>query len=223
MLPHAGRSRAAGDLDEAIEPDEDRVPDRLDRGRVSIRSASLKSLRIPLFIVDNWLPLSGSRGQIRLDGWRALWDAGARTVPLLLERVVIRAETRLTSSVVGALADAGCSAVVLSGRQGKRLAVISGRAHNDAALRMAQYSAVGDPLWRLEWTRRFIGAKLARQQRFLERALDLRVDRRKPISDTRNVDAVRTRISEDELSLDSLRGWKGRLRRHISSLLFSVR
>lgn len=152
--------------------------------------------------------------EIRLDGAAlALYEDGrrARTVPLsLLERVVIRAETRLTSSVVGALADAGCSAVVLSGRQGKRLAVISGRAHNDAALRMAQYSAVGDALWRLEWTRRFIGAKLARQQRFLERALDLRVDRRKPISDALGtLTLLRTRISEDELSLDSLRGVEG--------------
>lgn len=152
--------------------------------------------------------------EIKLDGAAlALYEDGsrARTVPLsLLDRVVIRAETRLTSSVLGALADAGCAAVVLSGRQGKRLAVISGRAHNDAALRMAQYAATGNPSWRLDWARRFVGAKIGRQQRFLDRALALRLDRRKAISDALGtLTTLRTRINEDQLGLDSLRGVEG--------------
>ena len=120
--------------------------------------------------------------EIKLDGAAlALYEDGsrARTVPLsLLDRVVIRAETRLTSSVLGALADAGCAAVVLSGRQGKRLAVISGRAHNDAALRMAQYRHRGS-IMAAGVDQTLHRRQAGRQQRFLERALDLRVDRRK--------------------------------------------
>ena len=125
--------------------------------------------------------------ELKLDGAAiALYEEGlrVRTVPLaLLKRAVIRAETVLSSSVLGALAEAGCAAVVLSGRHGRRLALIQGRLHNDAALRLAQYAKTQDPAWRLSWARRFVAAKLAREQRFLERALSIRLDRRKEIFD----------------------------------------
>ena len=105
--------------------------------------------------------------ELKLDGAAlALYEDGSRlrTVPLgLFKRIVIRAETMLSSSVLGALVDAGRSAVVLSGRQGRRLAVIQGRAHNDALLRVAQYAQTQDSSWRLVWARRFVGAKLTRQ------------------------------------------------------------
>ena len=152
--------------------------------------------------------------ELKLDGAAlALYEGGvrARTVPLaLLKRVVIRAETVLCSSVLGALAEAGCAAVVLSGRQGKRLAIIQGRAHNDAALRVAQYAKTQDPAWCLSWAGRFVGAKLARQQRFLERALSIRVDRRKEIFDAlESLRPLRTRVAGDESNVESLRGLEG--------------
>src|SRR5438309_280870 len=82
-----------------------------------------------------------------------------RTVPMaLLQRVVIRGEVMLNSSVLGALAESGCAVIVLSGRHGRRLAIVQGRAHNDALLRVAQYSRLQDPLWRLDWAKRFVAA-----------------------------------------------------------------
>jgi CRISP-associated protein Cas1 len=152
--------------------------------------------------------------ELRLDGTAlALYEDGSRlrTVPLaLLKRVVIRAETALSSSVLGALADSGCAAVVLSGRQGKRLAVVHGRAHGDAALRVAQYAQTQDPAWRLGWARRFVGAKLPRQERFLERVRAARADRSKPIFDAlESLRLMRARIAGDASSLETLRGIEG--------------
>ena len=125
--------------------------------------------------------------ELRLDGGAlALYEAGTRlrTVPLaMLERVIIRGETVLKSSVLGAIAENGCAAVVLSGRQGRRLAIIHGRQHNDAALRLAQFRAAQDVAWRLGLARRFITAKIRRQQRFLDSVRRTRPDRSKPVFD----------------------------------------
>jgi CRISPR-associated protein Cas1 len=152
--------------------------------------------------------------ELRIDGAAlALYESGSRvrTVPLsLLDRLVFRADTALTSSALGALADSGCAAIVLSGRQGNRLAMIYGRPHNDAALRMAQYAETGNFKWRLAWARRFIGAKIVRQQRFLRRALDMRADQRKPLSDALGtLELMRSRVEEESMNLDSLRGIEG--------------
>jgi CRISPR-associated protein Cas1 len=152
--------------------------------------------------------------ELRVDGAAlALYESGSRirTVPLsLLDRVVFRAETVLTSSALGALADSGCAAVVLSGRQGNRLAMVHGRPHNDAALRVAQYAQTGNAGWRLAWARRFIGAKIARQQRFLDRALVMRADRCKELSDAlETLGMMRSRVEEDGMTPDSLRGIEG--------------
>lgn len=152
--------------------------------------------------------------ELKLDGAAlALYENGSRlrTVPLaMLDRVVIRAETTLSSSVLGALAEGGCAAVVLSGRHGRRLAVIHGRAHNDAALRVAQYARIQDSAWRLKWATRFVAAKLTRQQRFLERARAARPDRAKPIFDAlETLRPLRVRVKSEVSSIESLRGVEG--------------
>ena len=152
--------------------------------------------------------------ELKLDcGALALYEDGSRlrTIPLALpKRVVIRAETTLTSGVLGALAEAGCATVVLSSRHGRRLATVHGRPHNDAALRVAQYAKAQDPVWRLEWASRFIGAKIARQQRFLERALAARPDRCKPIFDAlQTLRPLRARAASDAPNIDGLRGIEG--------------
>lgn len=153
--------------------------------------------------------------ELKLDGAAlALYEGGSRlrSVPLaLLSRVVIRAETRLSSGLLGALGEAGCAVVVLSGRQGRRLALIQGRAHNDAALRLAQYELAQQPGWRLDWARRFVAAKVARQLRFLERVRTARADLSKPVFDAvQSLRPLRARMAgEEALSLESLRGIEG--------------
>jgi len=152
--------------------------------------------------------------ELRLDGAAlALYENGERTatVPLaLLDRVVIRAETTLTSGVLGAIVEGGRAAVVLSSRHGRRMAIVHGRAHNDAALRFAQYSAVQDGAWRLAWARRMIGTKITRQIRFMEGAMESRADRHKPIFDALELlRPLRGRVMDQAFGLESLRGLEG--------------
>jgi CRISPR-associated protein Cas1 len=122
---------------------------------------------------------------LRLDGAAlALYENSGRvrTVPLaLLERVVIRAETALNSNVLGAIVEAGAAVVILSGRQGRRIAVVTGRPHNDARVRLAQYARSQEPDFRLKWAKRLVERKIASQMRFLGRALQQRPDVRKPV------------------------------------------
>jgi len=151
--------------------------------------------------------------EVKVDGRAlALYENGRRagTVPInLLSRVVIRAETRLTSSVLGALGAAGCSTLILSGRHGKRMATIHGRPHNDALLRIGQYAAIWDSTWRLEWAKRFVGAKLSRQIRLMEHVLAERRDLRKPVMDTlRTLRSIRVGVPGVS-SIASLRGSEG--------------
>ncbi len=125
--------------------------------------------------------------EIRADGAAlALYEHGipVRTVPVaLLERVVIRAEAALSSGVLGMLAEAGVAVTVLSGRQGRRVAFVTGRSHNDARIHLAQYVRSQDAGFRLRWARRFIEKKIAHQVAFLESALSERADLRKPLTD----------------------------------------
>lgn len=125
--------------------------------------------------------------ELRTDGAAlALYerDIRIRSVPLgLLERIVIRAETTITTGVLGAIAEAGIAIAVLSGRQGRRIATVLGRPHNDARIRLAQYAKSQEPSFRMEWACRFVEKKIAGQIVFLERALDMRPDLRKSLSD----------------------------------------
>lgn len=152
--------------------------------------------------------------ELKLDGRAlALYENGfrLRTVPLaLLSRVVIRAETTLTSTLLGALTDSDCALVVLSGRQGRRLAIVNGRTHNDAALRLAQYALVQDSDRRLRWACRVVASKVSRQVRFLKEALEVRRDRVKQIGDAlRTLQKSLGRVRKGAASLESLRGLEG--------------
>lgn len=125
--------------------------------------------------------------ELRLDGAAiALYENGerARTLPIaLLDRVVIRAETKLGSGVIGALSDAGAGLTVLAGRRGERVAHLLGRPHNDLRARLGQYAVLSDVAARSRWSARLVGDKLRAQARFLRCALAGRPDRRKPLTD----------------------------------------
>ena len=80
--------------------------------------------------------------EIRItDGALALYQNSLRTqtVPLrMIDRLVIQgARTRLDSSVLIKLAEAGVSTLLLSPRISRQVAIVLGPAHNDAAVRLA--------------------------------------------------------------------------------------
>ena len=116
--------------------------------------------------------------ELRADGERL------RTVPAkLLERVVLRADTRLSSATLAGLADIGVGVLALGGRGGQRVAHMLGQPHGDARARIAQCQRVNDEAWASAWSRQIVRAKLRGQTRMLRHAQESRLDLRKPLGD----------------------------------------
>jgi CRISPR-associated protein Cas1 len=152
----------------------------------------------------------------------ALYEAGARrgTVPIkLIDRCVIHgAQTRLDSGVLSKLAEAGVTTVLMSPRSPRRVAIVLGPQHNDAAVRLAQAQRVMDDLACRQWALSVVRAKLTRQRRTLQHLQSARPDARKPLFDAlQTLGSILQNIStagpEPALaavpSLDSLRGFEG--------------
>jgi len=157
--------------------------------------------------------------EVRADGQAlALYENGQRSgsVPLrLLDRVVIQgSQTRLDSGVLLKLAEAGVPTLLLSPRAGRRIAILLGPAHNDAAIRLAQARRVFDDDFCLAWARDLVAAKLRHQRSLLQRALGERPDLRKPLSDAlSSLAALAGRIaaSPNPAALRGLEGTAARL------------
>lgn len=156
---------------------------------------------------DLRLKLEGGALMIAVAGERS------RTVPLtLLERIVLRGKVELDTGLLGGLVEAGISVLMLSGRQGRRVALLSGGSHGDAARRINQYRLYGDKAWRQQWSRRLVFRKLAAQRRFLRLALQQRADQRRPLSRAlTTLDALSAdlRSTADEPSPQRLLGMEG--------------
>lgn len=126
--------------------------------------------------------------------------AGRRgSVPLAgLERIVLRGRAQLSTSVLGAITEAGAGVVVLSGRHGRHLATCVGRPHNDVLRRLGQFDAYRDMDARVQWSRALIAAKTKAQLRLLNQALNRRPDKRRVLSRA----VARLQSSERRLSRD---------------------
>lgn len=161
------------------------------------------------------LMLDRAHLEVRMDGDAlALYEAGQRrgSVPLkLLERCVIHgASTRLDSGVLLKLAEAGVATVLFSPRMGRRVALVLGPAHNDAAVRLAQAQRVGDTPWCLHWAHQIVRAKLLRQRKTLKTWLMARPDARKPLTDAiASLDVALLSVSRPGHDAAALRGVEG--------------
>ena len=124
-----------------------------------------------------------------VDGALALYENGTRsqTVPLkLIERMIVQgARIRLDSAVLLKLAEAGATTLLLSPRASRRVALVLGPQHNDAAVRLAQAHRIRDADFCDAWAQRVVVAKLQRQLRLLTHCETLRPDLRKPLFDAR--------------------------------------
>lgn len=163
------------------------------------------------------LLLDRAQLQIQSEGETlALYEAGVRrgTVPLkLIDRCVIHgAQTRLDSGVLMKLAEAGVTTVLMSPRRPRRVALVLGPQHNDAAVRLAQAQRVMDDAACRPWALGLVRAKLARQRRTLRTLQTARPDARKPLFDALvTLDAILATLAAPATppSLDSLRGFEG--------------
>lgn len=150
----------------------------------------------------------------------ALYEAGTRrgTVPIkLIERCVVHgAQTVFTSGVLLKLAEAGVTTVFMSPRQTRRVAMVLGPQHNDAAVRLAQAHRVMDDTACRQWAHSLVAAKLQRQQRALQHLVRQRPDARKPLWDAlQTLAPIQASLASDPsgtnqpMPLDTLRGKEG--------------
>lgn len=144
----------------------------------------------------------------------ALYEAGVRrgTVPIkLIDRCVIHgAQTRLDSGVLIKLAEAGVTTVLMSPRSPRRVALVLGPQHNDAAVRLAQSQHVMDDVACRQWAHTLVRAKITRQRRTLKVLQIARPDARKPLFDAlQTVGSILQNLAQCEPNTDSLRGFEG--------------
>lgn len=138
----------------------------------------------------------------------ALYEAGTRrgTVPIkLLDRCVIHgAQTRLDSGVLMKLAEAGVTTSLMSPRSPRRVALVLGTQHNDAAVRLAQAQQVMDEAACRQWALALVRAKLLRQRRTLRVLQAARPDARKPLFDAlASVQGILTQLNTATTPLPS--------------------
>lgn len=146
-----------------------------------------------------------------------LYEAGERTgaFPIkLIDRCIIHGQrTQMDSGMLLKLAEAGAVTVIMSPRQHRRVALILGPQHNDAAVRLAQTRCVLDDAWCQQWSHQLMRAKLHRQARALQRWLQERPDERKPLLDALQSVQNAQRSLDDETvaapGLERLRGIEG--------------
>jgi len=144
----------------------------------------------------------------------ALYEAGQRrgTVPIkLIERCVIHgAQTRLDSGVLMKLAEAGATTLLMSPRQTRRVALVLGNQHNDAAVRLAQAQRVMDDVACRQWALSLVRSKLSRQRRTLRTLQTARPDARKPLFDAlQTLDGILDTLRSDGPTLATLLGLEG--------------
>jgi len=135
----------------------------------------------------------------------ALYEAGTRrgTVPIkLFDRCVIHgAQTRLDTGVLIKLAEAGVTTTLMSPRSPRRVALVLGAQHNDAAVRLAQSQRVLDDSACRQWAQALVHAKLQRQVRTLRVMQAARPDARKPLFDA--IHTVQTLLTQVPASAGS--------------------
>lgn len=134
------------------------------------------------------------------------------SMPLkLIERVVIQHSTRLDTGLLLKLAEAGASVLLLSPRHSRRVAILLGAAHNEAAIRLAQAQRVSQPEHAQIFARQIVLGKLHRQISVLKQALSERPDVRKPLFDSlQSLRDIQSRLQQGEApALSILRGHEG--------------
>jgi len=152
------------------------------------------------------LDIEGRVLTVAIDGKRET------TVPLhLLERVVLRSNVTLGSSLLPRLAAAGIAVIAFGGRFGRQHATVLGAIHNDAARRVGQLRAYDDPHFRTSWARRLCLGKVRGQRRLLAGAAAARPDERHALTKAIQAqDQALLRLrGEPDLLVEQLRGIEG--------------
>ncbi len=133
----------------------------------------------------------------------------------LVERIVIRANTHLSSATLCALSEAKIGITALGGRTGDRIAQTVGAWHGNASIRVAQMLALRIEANSVALAARIVRAKLLNQCRLLHTIQLARADLRKPTFDA--IESLKSAIFHakqaterpHDFSLDAIRGIEG--------------
>jgi len=151
---------------------------------------------------------------------------GNRRIPIkFIERVVLRAETQLSSRVLCALAESGSSLLALGGRGGQQIAQITGAPHGDARRRWQQVLTLSQPDACAALAQSTVIAKVRRQRATLTQIAQLRPDLRKPLHDGQaTLDRILQTLGNAaaQPNLASLRGLEGAAAAAYFSAYFSA-
>ena len=133
-----------------------------------------------------------------------------RSIPgKLLDRVVLRAETCLTSTTLAALAQAGIGVLAHGGRGGQRIAHVLGAPASDCTTRISQCQRVGEEPWAAAVARHLVLQRLRGQSRVLREALGIRPDLRKLLIDALATIETSQAKAEEAQHRATLRGVEG--------------
>lgn len=163
---------------------------------------------------DTKLDVTGGRLAIRVP------DEDVRHVPIkLLGRVVVHAGIELTSRVLCALGNHGIPLLLFSPRRHQLAGVLMPPMHNDARIRMGQFSLVHDQAMRLRLARLLIRTRWRNQRRQHALALDQNPARRRAlVAIARSLADMGDGFARAQ-QLDALRGLEGHLARQDFRLL----
>jgi CRISPR-associated protein Cas1 len=121
------------------------------------------------------------------------------------------------------MAEAGITTILMSPRSPRRVAIVLGTQHNDAAVRLAQAQRVMNLPACQQWALSLVRAKLSRQRRTLQHLQYARPDARKPLFDAlQTLGSILQNLDTAQPSLESLRGFEGAAARAYFSGLAGV-
>ncbi len=131
------------------------------------------------------------------------------TVPIApLERIYIRGNITISSSLLGMLGQNGVGVIIMSGKKAKASLFLP-RSHNDARTRFFQYKFASDTSKALELAQSIVYSKLKSQAKFLRNSIELRPDKRYYLTDASKkiMDLSKKAFEKEDIS--SLRGLEG--------------
>lgn len=132
-------------------------------------------------------------------------------IPLkLIERLVIQHNIKIDTGLLSKMAENNTTVLILSPRHSRRVALLLGPAHNQAAIRLAQAIQVSNPDQCQPMARQLIISKIKRQLRLLKQALTQRADIRKPLFDgITQLQTILDRLTQTNPDHSALRGHEG--------------
>lgn len=160
-----------------------------------------------LYINRNDIELTAESQTLRIAQNGALKNR----VPLkLIERLVIQHNIKIDTGLLLKLAENNTTVLILSPRHSRRVALMLGPAHNQAAIRLAQACQVSDPQQCQPMAQQLVTSKIKRQQRLLKQALTDRADIRKPLFDgIAQLQSILDRLAQTTPDHSTLRGHEG--------------